>query len=367
MGWSPQKGHQPRRPGRLPCSPFLQEALANKAEIELRQWEAHKKREGNKRSSIKSNLKSRHGHAARKNPFGDDYREHRNLQSDMQLQNKQSDSLIPPAPRTDATLSAYGVAGQCQCLCCCAARAPAPSYVDWTRVWDSACRATAPVAIVAERCAQTIAAAAPYAIGFYGATAAIKAGVAALASRGSWLRCAVELRPLCRGHLSGLAAVCAVAYAVESTARDRRRQRLPGGLVGLASQVVHMSAALGMAACCLGSLAHRLACSEVLRERWWHHGINDRYERGMADGIILCAVVAIGVASAVIVFQSPCQVITDIRRATAQIIDVDPLPPATDGFDLHCRRRPADLDDLLLPLANDDQEQCDAEEEQVEP
>nr|UDO48010.1 hypothetical protein [Pandoravirus massiliensis] len=78
---------------------------------------------------------------------------------------------------------------------------------------------------------------------------------------------------------------------------------------------------------------------------------------GMADGIVLFGLVAIAVASAVIVFQSPHKAVTDTRRALARIIDVDPTPTA------HIQSEPdvptrADLDDLLLPVRDADQERA---------
>nr|UDO47365.1 hypothetical protein [Pandoravirus massiliensis] len=272
-------------------------------------------------------------------------------------------TLLMAPPRTDADiLSTYDTTGPCQCLCCRAARVPAPSYIDWSRLRNTInCVSTAAVDGVV-RCVRAITATAPCAFAFYGATIAIKAGVAALATRGSWLRCAVELRPLCYGHVSALAVACAATYAVDSVARDRKRRGLSTGLAGVASRVMHMAAALGATSCWLGSLAHRLAYTEALRERWWHYGIDHRYERGMADGIILCSVAAIAVASAVIVFQSPHKAVTDTRRALARIIDVDPTP-AVNNESAPCNQRRADLDDLLLPLRDVDQAQPDPEVE----
>ncbi|AJF97634.1 hypothetical protein TW95_gp0900 [Pandoravirus inopinatum] len=281
----------------------------------------------------------------------------------MQTQIEDSGSLDAPTtpPLAATVLSTYDGVGQCQCPRCCAVRTPAPSYIDWDPLWDVINRVASTTAAGINRCVKTVAAAAPYALGFYGASMAIKAGVVALASRKSWLQCAVDLKPLCYGHLGGLAAVCAAAYAVGAAARKRERQRLPTGLVGLASRVMHMSAALGMAACSLGSLAYHLAHSTTLRDRWTYKAIDTLYERGMVDGIMLCGAVAIVVASAVIVFQSPCKVVTDMRRALAEVIDVDPV--LTLDYEPRRRRPSTDLDDLLLPLPDADQ----AEPDDVDP
>nr|UDO47358.1 hypothetical protein [Pandoravirus massiliensis] len=199
-------------------------------------------------------------------------------------------SSLSAAPTTPISidigaLPTYDGAGPCQCLRCCAARTPAPPYIDWARLWAVGRRAAVATASGIDYCARTIAAAAPAAFGFYGATMGIGVGVAALALRDSWLRCAVELRPLCYGHVNGLVVICATAYAVDSAARDRKRRGLSTGLLGIASRVMCMATALGVASCGLGSLAHHLAYTDALRERWWHYGIDNRYERGMADGI----------------------------------------------------------------------------------
>lgn len=284
-----------------------------------------------------------------------------NMQSTT-IQSDRSDlpTLSTTSPSTGAdALSTYNATGPCQCLRCCAARAPAPSYIDWARLWDAVNYASIEAVGGIAYCARAIAATAPCALAFYGATMAIKAGVAALASRNSWLRCAVEMKPMCCGHLAGLAVVCAVTYAVDSAARDRKRRGLSTGLAGVASRVMYMAAALGATSCWLGSLAHYLAYTEALRERWWHYNIDHRYERGMADGVLLCGVAAIAVASAVIVFQSPHKAVTDARRALARIIDVDPTP-AVNIEPESCNQKRTDL---LLPLRDADQVQLDPEAE----
>jgi hypothetical protein len=193
-----------------------------------------------------------------------------------------------------------------------------------------------------------VATATPHVIGFYGAALGIKAAVTVLASRNSWLRCAVNLRPLCGGHLGGLAAVCAMTYAVDATAHARQRRSLSPGLIGVASRVLHMSVALGAATCFLTSLGHHIVNSTALKTRWYAADTYSRHEFVMVDGILVGAVVSIVVASAVVVFQAPYRLIADLRHALARIVDVDPT--FAQGFDVDQRYHT----DLLLPLADSD-------------
>ncbi|AGO84674.1 hypothetical protein psal_cds_712 [Pandoravirus salinus] len=259
-----------------------------------------------------------------------------------------ADTFATSVPATDNDL--FGCAERTCPVCAC--RAPAPS--GWQQVCGLLRRAAASAAVGTCRAVGLVVSAVPHAVAFYGAAMGIKTGVNVLTLRNSTIGCAIRLDTLCAGYVPGLVCLCAVAYATNSVASGRAPQsdRARNGALALGSRIARATIAVGATACCIVSLAPRLARTTALRVGSKCPSFVAGYQHGMTAGVVVCAAAAVAVASSLILGTVTQKDLRQARRVLARIVDVEPEPPVP--FMWHHQDAPESvrLADLLLTDQN---------------
>nr|UMO80165.1 hypothetical protein [Pandoravirus aubagnensis] len=215
----------------------------------------------------------------------------------------------------------------------CGARVIVPRGVDWPGVRVRLYHATTATMAGLKCHAASIDAAMPHAIGFFGAALALRAGLALFVCRGhgSMLQSAIDAKPFRPG--CGMLALCALSHAISATIRDRQHRGLQVGIAAVIPKAINMGIAVAITSCWLVSSSYAIANHTLMRNRWGFLNKHCRYERGLADGVIICSVAVGAVAVAVTILQSDCALVARACRGLVRVINARTEPNTTPPVD----------------------------------